>query len=104
MGAQGPVGPGAGVLRVLRPRGSVGDKPRFAAAGGLVNYGTSPVKVASLSLAAGKFLVWATGTVIDSNVTTGHDCVLTSGGTTLQEEKVTTVTRTRGHGRRSRRR
>ena len=96
-GAQGPVGPqgpqgGQGAQGLQGPAGPSGTSHGYAAAGVLVNYGTSPVKVASLSLPAGTFLVWATGTVLDSNVGTGHDCVLASGGTTLQENKVTTTT------------
>ena len=91
-GAQGPVGPqgpqgGQGAQGLQGPAGPSGTSHGYAAIGGLVNYGTSPVKVASLSLPAGTFLVWATGTVLDSNVGTGHDCVLASGGTPLQENK-----------------
>jgi hypothetical protein len=93
-GAQGPVGPQGlqGPQGAQGPAGPSGTSHGYAATGGIVNYGTSPVKVASLSLPAGTYLVWATGTVFDSNVTTGHDCVLSSGGTTLEEEKVTTTT------------
>ena len=93
-GAQGAAGPQGlqGLQGVQGPAGPSGTSHGYAANGGLVNYGTSPVKIGSLSLPAGKYLVWATGTVEDSNVITGHDCVLASGGTTLQEEKVTTTT------------
>lgn len=90
-GVQGPVGP-QGLQGPQGPAGPSGTSHGYAATGGNANYGTSPVKVQSLSLPAGTYLVWATGTVYDSNVTTGHDCSLTAGGTTLQEEKITTTT------------
>lgn len=90
-GPAGPVGP-QGLQGVQGPAGPSGLSHGYAAAGGFVNYGTSPVKIGSLSLPAGTYLVWGTGTVSDSNLGTGHDCLLVSGGTTLQEEKVTTTT------------
>lgn len=92
-GPQGPTGPQglAGPQGPQGPAGPSGTSHAYAATGGQASYGTSAVKVQSLSLSAGTYLVWATGTVSDSNTTTGHDCVLASSGTTLQEEKVTTT-------------
>ncbi len=88
-GLQGDPGP-TGPQGPAGPAGPSGTSHAYAATGGQANYGFSPVKVQSLSLPAGTYLVWATGTVSDSNMGTGHDCTLVSGGTTLQEEKVTT--------------
>jgi Collagen triple helix repeat (20 copies) len=90
-GDPGPTGP-AGPQGQQGPAGPSGTSHAYSTTGGFVQYGTSPVQVASLSLPAGTYLVWATGIVVDGNVTTGHDCVLASGGTTLEEEKVTTTT------------
>jgi hypothetical protein len=96
-GAQGPTGPQGdpgptGATGPQGPAGPSGTSHAYSATGGFVQYGTTPVQVASLSLPAGTYLVWATGNVVDGNMTTGHDCVLSSGGTTLEEEKVTTTT------------
>ena len=95
-GPQGPAGPTgpqgpAGPQGPQGPAGPSGTSHAYSATGGLVAYGTAPVKVASLSLPAGTYLVWATGTVQDANTSTGHDCVLSSGGSTLQEAKISTV-------------
>lgn len=90
-GDPGPTGP-AGPQGPQGPAGPSGTSHAYSTAGGFVQYGTSPVTVASLSLPAGTYLVWATGTVVDGNMATGHDCLLVSGGTTLEEEKVSTTT------------
>lgn len=84
-GPQGPQGP-------TGPAGPSGTSHAYATTDALVHYGLSNVTVQSLSLPAGTYLVWAGGTVSDSYMTTGHDCLLRSGGTTLQEEKVSTTT------------